>query len=136
MKKASRQIALDFLTGLDIDANPEDIKFKKKKVIGSFDGWGYEGDFVMKINKKGKIKSMSLDYEYVGDIYAEIDWKKIKQKKFEKAIMRDYMDEYQMGMMLSAAGDVQGYIDIIESIPGGGDMSASVWGNGLYFNFD
>ena len=139
MKKAARQTALDFLTGLGItEANSEDVKFKKRKVTGSFDNdlLGYEGDFVMKLSKKGRIKSLSLDYEYDMGVNAEIDWKKIKHRKFEKAIVRGYMDEYQEAMALSAQGDVQGYIDIIENIPGGGDMSASVWGNGMYFNFD
>ena len=137
MKKAARQAALDFLTGLGItDANSEDVKFKKRKVTGSLDDLGYEGDFVLKLNKKGRIKSVSLDYEYDNGLYVEIDWKKIKSRKFEKAILRGYMDEYQEAMALSMQGDVQGYIDIMESIPGAGDLSASVYGFGQYVGFD
>ena len=137
MKKAARQEALDFLTGLGItDANSEDVKFKKRKVTGSLDDLGYEGDFVLKLNKKGRIKSVSLGYEYDNGLYVEIDWKKIKSRKFEKAILRGYMDEYQEAMALSMQGDVQGYIDIMESIPGAGDLSASVYGFGQYVGFD
>ena len=137
MKKADRQEAFDFLTGLGItDANSEDVKFKKRKVTGSLDDLGYEGDFVLKLNKKGRIKSVSLDYEYDNGLYVEIDWKKIKPRKFEKAIVRGYMDEYQEAMALSMQGDVQGYIDIMESIPGAGDLSASVYGFGQYVGFD
>jgi len=137
MNEAARQVALDFLTGLGItDANSEDVKFKKRKVTGSLDDLGYEGYFVLKLNKKGRIKSASLDYEYDNGLYAEIDWKKIKHKKFEKAVVRGYMDEYQEAMALSAQGDIQGYIDIMEGIPGAGDLSASVYGFGQYINFD
>ena len=137
MKKAARQAALDFLTGLGIaDANSEDVKFEKRKVTGSLDDLGYEGDFVLKLNKKGRIKSVSLDYEYDNGLYVEIDWKKIKSRKFEKAIARGYMDEYQEAMALSMQGDVQGYIDIMESIPGAGDLSAGVYGFGQYVGFD
>ena len=137
MKEAARQTALDFLTGLGItDANSEDLQFKKRKVTGSIDDLGYEGDFVLKLNKKGRIKSVSLDYEYDNGLYVEIDWKKIKPRKFEKAIVRGYMDEYQEAMALSAQGDIQGYIDIVESIPGAEDLSASVYGFGQYINFD
>ena len=77
MKEAARQTALDFLTGLGItDANSEDLQFKKRKVTGSLDDLGYEGYFVLKLNKKGRIKSASLNYEYDNDLNVEIDWKK------------------------------------------------------------
>ena len=109
MKEAARQTALDFLTGLGItDANSEDLQFKKRKVTGSIDDLGYEGDFVLKLNKKGRIKSASLSYEYDNDLNVEIDGKKIKGRKFEKALMRGYMDEYQEAMALSAQGDRSG----------------------------
>ena len=138
MKEAARQTALDFLTGLGItDANSEDLQFKKRKVTGSLDDLGYEGDFVLKLNKKGRIKSASLSYEYDNDLNVEIDWKKIKGRKFEKAVnFRGYLDEYQEALVLSAQGDIQGYIDVMESIPGAGDLSASVYGFGQYVNFD
>jgi len=139
MKESVRQVALDFLTGLGIaGAVTEDVKFKKRKVTGSFsnDLLGYEGDFILKLNKKGRIKSASLDYEYDNGLYAEIDWKKIKEKRFNKAVLREYLDEYQEAMALSVQGNIQGYIDIMESIPGTGDISASVYGFGQYIKFD
>ena len=85
MKEAARQTALDFLTGLGVtDANSEDLQFKKRKVTGSIDDLGYEGDFVLKLNKKGRIKSASLNYEYDNDLNVEIDWKKLKVESLKK----------------------------------------------------
>ena len=88
MKEAARQAALDFLTGLGItDANSEDLQFKKRKVTGSIDDLGYEGDFVLKLNKKGRIKSASLNYEYDNDLNVEIDWKKLKVESLKKQLI-------------------------------------------------
>jgi len=139
MNQAARQNAMDFLTGIGImGTEVEDLQFKKRKMTGSIDNdaFEYEGDFILKLNKKGMIKSVSADYEYNWGGYAELDWKKINQKKFEKSLTRGYFDEYQQGMAALLGGDIQGYIDELESIPGAGDISFTIRGNGQYINFD
>ena len=70
------QNAIDFLTGIGlVGGDVDDLKIKKKKIMGSYDmdDWGYEGDFVIKTNKKGMIKSLAMSYEYDNtNLYAEL----------------------------------------------------------------
>ena len=129
-----QQNAIDFLTGIGlVGGDVDDLKIKKKKIMGSYDmdDWGYEGDFVIKTNKKGMIKSLAMSYEYDNtNLYAELKWNKMKQKKFEKALVNGHQDDLAYGMQLILSGNINGGFDEIESIPGAGDLMMTVWGNG------
>ena len=135
-----QQNALDFITGMGfVGGEVDDLKVKKKKIMGSYDmdGLGFEGDFVIKTNKKGRVKSFTMTYEYDDvDTYAEFKWNKIKQKNFEKALANGYLDEFTYGIQLMQSGNINGAFDEIEGIPGAGDLIMTAWGNGQTLVFD
>ena len=138
MKRNQRR-ALDLLTGLVGDI--EELKVSSREISGSFEMLdGYEGDFEIVTNKKGKMKSMNLfmEYEYDDNEYirVEVDWEDIKQKKLEKALRRGYADDLMESVQLLASQDIGGFIDEIESIPGAGNLSVEAWGNGQNLSFD
>ena len=132
--------AIDFITGLGFSGSKfSDLQVSKKQISGNYDNDNLDvgGKFRIQTNKKGRVKSFEMSFAYDWGGYAQLEWRKIKEKKFTKNVKRGkYKDKYDDGLADFRKGDVQGWINEWESIPGGGDIFMWGYNNGQYISFD
>ena len=136
----NQQQWVDILTGMGmLSGQIYNVKSKKKKVTGSFfDAQNNsEGDFLIKTNKKGNAKFTKISYEddEMG-IYSQFKWKKLNSNKFGRNAANEYREIFLDALDSNRKGDLQGFIDSFEMIPGAGDLEIKSWGLGSYLVWD
>ena len=126
---------VDILTGLGIFDGGQlyNVKSRKKKLTASFFGTegDSEGNLLVKMNKRGLAKFTEITWEADQyGIYSRFRWDKLKINKFGNNAAGEYHAVYLDALDSKKKGDLQGFVDSFEKIPGSGDLEIQVWGLG------